>query len=225
MTRIEARTRAGRWFLAFEANAIAVLLGLMALVTFVNVVLRYGFGTSLLWGIEVTLTLFAWLVLLGISHCIAIGAHLGVDVVTAALPHRARRALALVAGVLCIAYAFLLLKGAWDYWAPYAGLEKTAGRWFPLGFEPTRDQAWYETDRIPMLGIFRWLEPLINQGEPYEKLPRVVPYSVLPVAMLLMLVRFIIVTVEIWRGERDGLIVSHEVEEELAERATLGEER
>ncbi|MDF1727623.1 MAG: TRAP transporter small permease, partial [Sulfitobacter sp.] len=34
-----------------EETAIAILLGLMTIVTFVNVVLRYGFNTGLIWGL------------------------------------------------------------------------------------------------------------------------------------------------------------------------------
>ena len=82
------------------------------------------------------------------------------------------------------------MKGAWDYWAPFAALDRTSGTWFPTGFEQTRDQAWYVTDQVPMRWtIFRWLEPLINQGEEYEKLPRVIPYVVLPLGCALILVR------------------------------------
>ena len=57
----------GRFINSIEETAIAVILGLMTLVTFVNVVLRYVFNASLIWGLEVVLILFAWLVLLGIS--------------------------------------------------------------------------------------------------------------------------------------------------------------
>ncbi|WP_300514015.1 TRAP transporter small permease, partial [Aliiroseovarius sp.] len=129
----------------FEETVIAVLLGLMVMITFVNVVLRYVFNTSLIWGLEVTLILFAWLVLFGVSYGVKVTAHLGVDAVTNMMSPGARKVVALIAGALCIVYAFLLLKGAWDYWAPYAALDRTSGRWFPTGFEKTRDQAWYIT--------------------------------------------------------------------------------
>ena len=56
-----------------------------------------------------------------------------------------RRVLALIAAAVCIVYALLLLKGAWDYWAPFAGLPQTTGRWFPTGFEEMRTRpGWYE---------------------------------------------------------------------------------
>jgi C4-dicarboxylate transporter DctQ subunit len=207
-----------------EETPIAILLGLMTVVTFVNVVLRYGFNTSLIWGLEVTLILFAWLVLLGISYCVKVNAHLGVDALINLFRPGGRRVIALIAGLLCIVYALLLMKGAWDYWAPYAALNRTSGHWFPTGFVTTRDQAWYITDQVPMLDILRWLEPLINQGEEYEKLPRVVPYTMLPLGVLLLLVRLVQATIGVWRGYRQSLIVSHEAEEAVEEVAARNTE-
>ena len=58
----------GRFINSIEETAIAVILGLMTLVTFINVVLRYVFNASLIWGLEVVLILFAWLVLRRLSR-------------------------------------------------------------------------------------------------------------------------------------------------------------
>lgn len=198
-----------------EETAIALILGLMTMITFANVVLRYVFNSSIIWGLEVVLILFAWLVLFGVSYGVKITAHLGVDALTNIMSPGLRKTVALIAAAICIAYAFLLLKGAWDYWAPYAALDRTSGRWFPTGFEKTRDQAWYITDQVPMPEILRFLEGMINQGEAYDKLPRVIPYVILPIGMALLLFRFIQATIRIWRGEQDSLIVSHEVEDEI----------
>ncbi len=221
--RFEPRTGLGRAIHSLEETAIAVLLGLMVVVTFTNVVLRKGFSSSIIWGQEVTLILFAWLVILGVSYCVKVTAHLGVDAITNALPKRPRRVLSLIAAAVCVAYGLLLLKGAWDYWAPFAALQPTEGRWFPLGFtEGVRDRAFYMTDQVPMLGMFRWLEEAINYGESYDKLPRVIPYAVLPFGAALLLLRFVQAAIGIVRGNRDSLIVSHEAEEEV-ERVSRGE--
>lgn len=204
----------------FEETFIAVLLGLMTLVTFINVVLRYMFNSALIWGLEITLILFAWLVLFGISYCVKVTAHLGVDAVINLFSPPVRRVLALVAAALCLIYAGLLMKGAWDYWAPFAGFEQTTGRWLPTGFdEKTRDRAFYVTDQVPMVEMFRWLEGAINMGEEYEKLPRVIPYTMLPVGVALLLFRLIQATIAIWRGDAESLIVSHEAEDAVEEAA------
>lgn len=213
----EPRGAVGRFVNSLEQNIIAIILGVMTILTFVNVVLRYVFQSSLIWGLELTLALFAWLVLLGISHAVKINAHLGVDAVINLLPATARRALALFAGALCIFYAVLLLKGAWDYWAPFAGFQQTGGRWFPTGFIETRDRAFYETEQIPMPFFLNWMGDVFNQGEAYDKLPRLVPYVVLPVGIALLLFRLLQAVWQIWKGERQSLIVSHEAEDAVEE--------
>ena len=124
----------------------------------------------------------------------------------------------MIAGAVCISFAFLLLKGAWDYWANFANLPQTTGRWFPTGFEEmkrTSYRAWYEVIDIHMPGWLRWIEPLMNEGEAYEKIPRFIPYAILPFGMALLLFRFVQATWRIWRGEAEGLIVSHEAEEDV----------
>ncbi|SDC96454.1 TRAP transporter small permease [Ruegeria marina] len=215
----------GRVINNIEETAIAVILGLMTLLTFINVVLRYVFNSSLIWGLEVVLILFAWLVVFGVSYCVKVTAHLGVDVVINLLNPGGRKMMALVSGLCCILYGIMLFKGSWDYWAPFAALQPTEGRWFPLGFtEGVRDRAFYVTDQVPMLEIFRWLEPLINYGEEYEKLPRVIPYVILPVGSALLLFRFVQATLGVLRGSRESLIVSHEAEDAVAEAAALNKD-
>lgn len=214
-----------RFINSIEETAIAVILGLMTVITFINVVLRYVFNNSLIWGLEVTLILFAWLVLLGISYGFKITSHLGVDAIINMTASPVRRVLALLAALCCIAYAGLLLKGAWDYWAPFAALQPTEGRWFPLGFtEGVRDRAFYVTDQVPMLGIFRWLEEAINYGEEYEKLPRVIPYVILPFSAALILLRVLQASWAVVSGRQASLIVSHEAEDAVADVAAARQE-
>ncbi len=216
-SKYEAPSLMGRVVNEFEETAIAVILGLMTLITFVNVVLRYGFNTGLIWGLEATSLLFAWLVLFGISYGVKVTAHLGVDAVVNLLSPPARKTLALVAAIVCVIYAALVMKGAWDYWAPFAGLDATTGRWFPIGIADSRDQAWYEVVDIPFPEWLRWIEPIMNEGEHYEKLPRFIPYAILPLGVALLLFRMIQATLRIARGEAKGLIVSHEAEDAVAE--------
>lgn len=215
--KYESNSVLGRVVNELEETAIAILLGLMTLITFVNVVLRYGFNTGLIWGLEATSFLFAWLVLFGVSYAVKVTAHLGVDAVITLFSAPVRKALALFAGAVCIFYAALIMKGAWDYWAPFAGFDATSGRWFPTGFAPTRDQAWYEVVDIPIPEWLRWIEPIMNEGESYEKLPRFIPYAILPIGAALLLFRFVQATIRIARGESAGLIVSHEAEDAIAD--------
>jgi C4-dicarboxylate transporter DctQ subunit len=212
----QPKTPLGRVVNEIEETAIAVLLGLMTLITFINVVLRYGFNTGLIWGLEATTFLFAWLVLFGVSYAVKTTAHLGVDAIINLVSPKAARLLGFLAAAVCLAYSFLLVKGAWDYWANFANLPQTEGRWFPLGFEEMRRtsyRGWYEVVDIPFPEWLRFIEPIMNDGEHYEKLPRFIPYAILPFGMALLLFRFIQATVRLVRGDINSLIVSHEAED------------
>ncbi len=214
----KSSTKFGQVVNEIEETAIAVILGLMTIITFINVVLRYGFNTGLIWGLEATAFLFAWLVLFGVSYCVKVTAHLGVDAVINLVGKKGRKVLALVAVTLCIIYAFLLTKGAWDYWANFANLPQTTGRWFPTGFEDKfLGRAWYETNDIPLPGFLRFLEDMMNEGEVYEKMPRFIPYTILPFGMALLLLRFIQAGFHLANGTQESLIVSHEAEDAVKE--------
>ena len=208
-----------------EENLIAALLGAMTLLTFANVVARKGFNSNILWGLEATVFLFGWLVLLGASYAVKKGAHLGVDVMINGMSESRRRITGLIAIAVCIAFSFLLLKGSWDYWANFANLPKTEGRWFPLGFEDKfLAKGWYELDDIPHPSILKWMEDVFNEGESYNKMPRMIPYIVLPISSALLLLRFVQAGIAVWKGESDRIVASHEVEDEIDEaRAQIGD--
>lgn len=199
-----------------EETVIAGSLGAMTLLTFANVVARKAFNSNILWGLELTVFLFAWLVLLGASYAVKKGLHLGVDVIILMVPPPVRKLMALLSAGICVAFSFLLLKGAWDYWANFANLPATEGRWFPLGFEKTfLAKGWYEVNDIPLPAALRWMEAVFNDGETYEKLPRLLPYAVLPLAMSLLLLRFVEAAAAIWNGSLDRVIAGHEAEADI----------
>lgn len=208
-----------------EENLIAILLGTMTLITFANVVARKGFNSNILWGLEATVFLFGWLVLLGASYAVKKGAHLGVDALINALSDKTRRIVGMVAITICVAFALLLLKGSWDYWANFANLPKTEGRWFPLGFEDKfLAKGWYELDDIPHPSVLKWMEDVFNEGEEYNKMPRLIPYVVLPISSALLTLRFVQAGIAIWKGETDRIVASHEVEDDIEDaRAQIGD--
>ncbi len=207
----EPKTKFGRVINEIEETLIAVILGLMTVVTFANVIARYVFNANILWALETTVFLFAWLVLIGASYCVKTRAHLGVDVVLNSVSPGARRVLALLSVAACLVFSVLLLIGSWNYWAPFAALPMLDGT--------LKDQAWYEVNDIPMLGFLRFIEASMNQGEAYEKLPRFIPYAALPIGLLLLTLRFLQVAWKVITGEADTIIASHEVEELVEEAA------
>lgn len=91
---------------------MVVALACMTLLTFVQVVLRYVFGTGLVWSLEAVSYLFAWLVLLGMSYGARTQAHIAVDLVTSRLPPRVARGVALVALASALTYCVLMTYGS-----------------------------------------------------------------------------------------------------------------
>jgi C4-dicarboxylate transporter, DctQ subunit len=100
---------------ALEEGVIALLFAAMTIVTFSQVVARYVFNTGAVWALELTVYLFAWLVLFGMSYGVKVHAHLGIDAVARALPHRAQRVLGLLAVAAGLIYGAILLIGSWEY--------------------------------------------------------------------------------------------------------------
>ncbi len=182
-----------------EETLIAALLGIMTLITFANVVAR-SLDKNILWALESSVFLFAWMVLLGASYAVKHSIHIGVDVLVKAVPPALRRTMTLVAVAACLAFSLLLLKGSWDYW--YAFVTK---------------RAFLETDDIPMPEFLQFLADALNEGERYEKLPRFIPYAVLPLSMALITWRFVQVAWGVLTGRVELLTASHEVEEILEE--------
>lgn len=89
----------------------------MTLLVFLEVVLRFGFNTGLLWAQELTLHMSAWFVLFGASYGIKVGAHIGVDAAVRLLPDKAHRVVSVLAIALCLVYCALFLVGSWVYLA------------------------------------------------------------------------------------------------------------
>lgn len=196
----ESTNRIGQVIDEIEETCIAICLGLMTLLTFANVIARYIFNSNILWALELTVFLFAWLVLMGASYAVKKQVHIGVDVVINAVSPGKRKVLALLSITACLAFSILLLIGSWNYWIAFV-----------------TDRAWLETEDIPMPGALMFLADWLNEGEAYEKVPRFIPYLALPLGMGLMTIRFLQMGYKIMNGEVDKIIASHEVEEELAQ--------
>jgi C4-dicarboxylate transporter DctQ subunit len=207
----EPKTKLGRVINEIEETLIAVILGLMTMITFANVIARYVFNANILWALETTVFLFAWLVLLGASYCVKARAHLGVDVVLNMVRPGLRRLLAFITVSACLVFSILLMIGAWNYWAPFAALPMLDGT--------LKDQAWYEVNDIPMLDFLRFIEASMNQGEAYEKLPRFIPYAALPLGLFLLTLRFLQAAWKVITGEIDTIISGHEAEDLVEEAA------
>ena len=77
-----------------------------------------------------------------------------------------------------------------------------------------------------MPDFLQFLAVWFNDGELYEKIPRFIPYAVLPLSMALLTWRLLQAGWSIVKGERDSIIASHEAEELTPDvEASAGEER
>lgn len=189
-------TRLGRLTAGLEEGLVALCLGLMTLITFANVIARYVFMDNILWSQQVTVYLFAWMVLIGASWLVRINAHLGIDALVGMAAPGLQRTLTLVAAACCIGFAVLLLISGWTYWYKFVSI---------MSFK--------ETDSTPIPFFLQFLSDWLNDGEDYEKLPLFIPYFALPLGAALLVLRFVQAGWQVATGQRRLLIVSHEAEE------------
>ena len=131
----------GRVVNALEEGVIALLFAAMTLVTFIQVVLRYGFNTGFVWALELTTYLFAWLVLFGMSYGVKVSAHLGVDAFVKLFGAGPRRIFGLLAVAAGLIYGTILLIGSWDYVSKLflIGIESEdlpVPQWIPMAILP-----------------------------------------------------------------------------------------
>ena len=184
-----------------EENFIALILAAMTGLTFANVIARYVFNDNILWALEATVYLFAWLVLFGMSYAVKTSAHLGVDVVVNRQSPDVKKALGLLSVAACLLFAGLLLVGSIEYW----------WRFFSK-------MSFLESEDVPFPVIIQSLVGLVENGEAkYENIPRFIPYFILPFGFALMALRFLEVGWLIWTDRKDMVIASHEAEDMMDE--------
>ena len=131
----------GRAVNALEEGIIALLFTAMTVVTFSQVVARYVFNTGVVWALELTVYLFAWLVLFGMSYGVKVHAHLGVGAFVKLFSSRTQRVLGLLAVAAGLIYGAILLIGSWQYvWKLFRiGIESEdlpIPQWVPMAILP-----------------------------------------------------------------------------------------
>lgn len=104
-----------RWLEHLEEGLIAFLMAAMTATTFVQVIARYVFNYSFVWALELNTVFFAWLIFVGMSYGVRVGAHIGIDAAVKQLRPAAARAVGMVGAALCFAYALIVLVGGWRY--------------------------------------------------------------------------------------------------------------
>jgi TRAP-type C4-dicarboxylate transport system permease small subunit len=94
---------------------LACLLAFITVGVFIQVVMRYVFATSFLWGEELSLFAFIWSVFLGAVVGVRRKIHLGFDFLPELLTGRWAMAQRLVINLSILAVALLLLLEGWTF--------------------------------------------------------------------------------------------------------------
>ena len=89
-------------------------MGLMVLMVFGNVVLRYGFNSGITVSEELSRWLFVWMTFLGAIVAVRNHAHLGTDALVSRLSRRGKKACFVAAHVLMLFMCWLMFRGAWQ---------------------------------------------------------------------------------------------------------------
>lgn len=97
-------------------GAMALCLAVMAVAVFVNVVLRYGFGSGIAASEELSRLLFVWMVFIGATAAYPVGEHLAFTSLLLPLRQRPRALLAMsrLIHTLVIVATGLVAWGAWQ---------------------------------------------------------------------------------------------------------------
>ncbi|NQV99786.1 MAG: TRAP transporter small permease [Rhodospirillales bacterium] len=188
-----------------EENFLTVLLATITLVSFTQVVARYGFNTG--WGgaLEFTRILFAWMILFGMSYGIKTGSHLGVDALIRMFPRPLFKTAALFGALCGVLYGVMLLSADW---LQYFGAETKGGAiayWSTffkvgIGLDDLRYPDWFRA----LFGV-------------QERVHRWVAYVMLPLGLALLTYRCLQAFVQILRDERELMVAGHEAEDLVKE--------
>jgi len=108
---------------------LVTMFGIMAILVFGNVVLRYGFNSGIVFSEEVSRFMFMWLTLIGALIVMKDHGHLGMSSVVEMFGERGQRVCRFLADSLTLACCLLLAHGTWkqmiiamDDHAPVTGI-------------------------------------------------------------------------------------------------------
>jgi len=93
---------------------MASMLGLMIVLVFMNVILRYFFDSGITWSEEMARYLFIWIIYIGAIGAMRDNTHLGVDTVIRRMPPKLQKVAYLLGQMVILAMMLLLLDGSWE---------------------------------------------------------------------------------------------------------------
>jgi C4-dicarboxylate transporter DctQ subunit len=147
-----------KFFPKFEEYFIAFLLAAMTAVNVLNVFVRYVLKSNIHWAMEFTVIAFAWLIFLGASWGVKIGAHIGVDTLINFFSDKIKKNISIIAAIFCIIYGIFIFIGSYNYVLKIytVGILSQDIKWLPQ---------WMPRVVMPLgyaLIIFRFVEALFK---------------------------------------------------------------
>ena len=98
-----------------EEWIISLMLLAMTGLTFLQVVMRYVFNSGMTWALELTTVFFAVMIFVGVSYGVRVGSHIGVDALVKLMSPGKRKAVSILAVLLCLVYVGFILTGSMQY--------------------------------------------------------------------------------------------------------------
>ena len=190
-----------------EENLLVLILTAIMLVSFGQVIARYGFNTGWSAALEFNTVAFSWLILLGMGYGIKIGLHLGVDILLNAVPKKVTKVLSLVGALAALFYGLILIDSIWLSWLGMGTNAK--GGAIPYWMKMYKINIGAEELRYP--------EFLQNAFGIQPRIHRWLLLLVLPIGLAMLAYRSLQAFWAILTNKRLMLISGHEAEELVAE--------
>lgn len=186
---------------SLEENLLVLIISSIMLVSFGQVVARYGFNSGWTGALEFNMVMFSWLILLGMSYGVKTGIHLGVDIVLNAVPSKVGKAMALFGAAMTMLYGLILLDSAW---LAAMGVDVRGGA----------IEYWAKMFKIN-IGVeeMRWPDFIMEWFGVKERVQRWLVLIVLPISLALLAFRSLQAFVDIWTDKRHMLISGHEAQD------------
>lgn len=92
----------------FELTVCSILMIIMTVVIFAQVVMRYVFGSSLVWSEELARYVFIWLIYLGISYGARMMKHIKIEAALGLFPKKSRPYMTILGDALFLAFSVII---------------------------------------------------------------------------------------------------------------------
>jgi len=103
-----------KWLYKIEGAFLMVSIAAATLVLFVNIVLRYFFGSNTTWAYEFIRYAMIWITFIGASVCFGKGMHVGIDFFVEYLSPRIRKIVAIFIYLVSLLLMVFLVRYGWE---------------------------------------------------------------------------------------------------------------